>query len=288
VAVSATPATRNGSRLAPPELMQAFQDGLPVRLIATPRVALATCRADERLRDVVARNTEGYDFFPVTEPAAGAQDRIIGLVELARFRGRDAPAKPVRAHLRTLDEDTLIGADAGILSFLKDADERPCRLVVAGSRIDGLVSWSDMQKLPVRAALFALITHLEMTMAEAIRREFNESNQWRERLSENRRAQLDALVAKAHDQDTWVDDLLFTQFKDKVTILKKSPRFSFAKSAFEKQLHNAATLRDKLAHANAYAESRADAERVCATVRDIEAWIGRLTCWPAQPETSGG
>jgi hypothetical protein len=62
--------------------------------------------------------------------------------------------------MRALPEENLIGADAGILSFVKGADRRGCRLVMSGAEISGLVSLSDLQKLPVRATvLFALITH---------------------------------------------------------------------------------------------------------------------------------
>lgn len=287
--MTAAHATRNGPAarsIASPDLMLAFQDGLPVRLIATPRDALATCRADERLCDVVARNVEHYDFFPVTEPVAGAQDRIIGLVELARFRGRDAPVEPVRAHLRTLDEDTLIGADAGILSFLKDADARPCRLVVAGSRIDGLVSWSDMQKLPVRAALFALITHLEMTMTEAIERDCADASVWKARLSTKDRDRVEKKIAAARKDDHWVNDLLFTQFLDKVTILARSPCFGFDGAAFRETMEATRDLRNRLAHANDYAQSRDAAAAVGTTVRSIEAWIDALGRWPHA--TKGG
>jgi hypothetical protein len=264
--------------------MQAFQDGLPVRLIATPRDALATCRADERLCDVVARNTDGYDFFPVTETAGGGQDRIIGLVELARFRDCDAPAERVRAHLRTLDEDTLIGADAGILSFLKDADARPCRLVVAGSRIDGLASWSDMQKLPVRAALFALITQLEMTMAEAIACDCWDTSTWKARLSAKDRRRVEDRIAAARRDDHWVNDLLFTQFLDKVTILARSPRAGFDGTAFGEAMEAVRDLRNRLAHANDYARSRDAAAAVGATVREIERWIDALGRWPRTAE----
>ena len=41
-----------------------------------------------------------------------------------------------------------------LLDFVRTADEHSCRLVVDGGRVTGLVSLSDIQKLPVRAALF--------------------------------------------------------------------------------------------------------------------------------------
>ncbi|WP_292393005.1 hypothetical protein [Mesorhizobium sp.] len=44
-----------------------------------------------------------------------------------------------------------------------------------------------MQKLPVRAALFALVTAFEMSMADAIGRRFETPGRWLEKLSAERR-----------------------------------------------------------------------------------------------------
>ena len=43
-------------------------------------------------------------------------------------------------------------------------------------KIFGLVSLSDLQRLPVRAALFGMVTHLESEMMKAIQREFSYSD----------------------------------------------------------------------------------------------------------------
>jgi len=272
---------------APPALLGAFQQGLPVRLIATPRSELATCCVDEPVGAVLARNREDYDFFPVTDSEAGAEERIVGLLDVASLRAEASPDGTAGQRMRPLCDHTLIGADASILAFLREADRKPCRLLVSGLRIEGLVSLSDIQKLPVRAALFALITQAEMTMADAIRREFGGTSEWRDRLSADRRTKLDDEIAKAHAADRWVDDLLFTQFKDKVTILKKSPAFNFSKGAFEREMDAARKLRDDLAHANEYAVSRSAAEAICKTICHIEAWIDRLHAWPREEQSVG-
>ena len=53
---------------APTSDLRPFQDGLPVRLIATPRAAFSTCTPNEGLADVVARNKDDqFDYFPVVE-----------------------------------------------------------------------------------------------------------------------------------------------------------------------------------------------------------------------------
>jgi hypothetical protein len=51
---------------------------------------------------------------------------------------------------------------------------------VAGRDISGLVSLFDIQKLPARTALFAIVTQLEIVMTNAIRREFGRDESWLE------------------------------------------------------------------------------------------------------------
>lgn len=271
-----------------PELMMSFQDGLPVRLIATPRTFFRTCRTDEDLASVVARNVESFDYFPVVDASEDARGAIIGLIDLTPFLHGERPQGLVKDRMRRLSEDSLIGADASILAFVMGADRHGCRLVVSGSEISGLVSLSDLQRLPVRAALFAMITHTEITMASAIRREFDGSDAWIERLAPGRQSKIKEEKAKSAAEDTFVDSLLFTQFADKTTIIRKSPLFKERKTAFEAEMGHAQRLRDQLAHANDYASTRKAAAQVCSTVRSIARWVDCLTSWPGAGVSGGG
>jgi hypothetical protein len=275
------------SRAAEPTLMKSLQDRLPVALIATPRHALLTCGSDETLASVMARNEGGFDYFPVIDAAERGRERIVGLIDLVPYlRGKKLEGI-VQDQMERLSEDNMIEADAGILTFVKSADRNGCRLVMSGADISGLVTLSDLQQLPVRAALFALITHLEMTMTEAIRREFDGSDEWKPRLSEGRLAGVLNKRVEAMTADTQVDDLLFTQFDDKITIIRKSSRFAGSKSAFKSEMKEARDLRDKLAHANDYATTRDAAAKVCDTVRKIEQWIEHLSNWPSKQAPGG-
>jgi hypothetical protein len=124
-------------------------------------------------------------------------NRIVGLLEIASY-GHSATVGPsVRKAMRPLSEENLIGADASILAFVRDADFRKCRLVVLGSQISGLVTLSDLQRLPARAALFGLVTHLEILMAEVIRREFKGGGEWARYLSDRRQGRLRGELEKA-------------------------------------------------------------------------------------------
>jgi hypothetical protein len=237
---------------------------------------------------VVESNRDGFDYLPVIELSTDARERIVGLIELVPFLHGEAAHGVVRDHMRPLSEDNLIGADAGILAFVKGADRHRCRLVVSGSEITGLVSLSDLQKLPVRAALFAVITHAEMTMADAIRREFNGTEGWKQRLSSDRQGTIQDEYDKVAADDNLVEHLLFTQFADKIAIIRKSPDFALGKNAFEAAMKAAQKLRDKLMHANDYASTRPAAIKVCETVRSIEQWIDLLSSWPAAPASMSG
>lgn len=273
---------------APSDELEGLQRSLPVRLIATPRGKLKTCSAGERVRDVLARNDEDYDFYPVTDGSTAEKARIIGLLDLKQHAPGIDDDVTVAERMQTLSDDNLIGADASILEFIQDADKKPCRLLVSGLGIEGLVCLSDIQNLPVRVAFFALITHLEMVMADAIRRMHGDSGSWLEELSDERRAKIKDEIKKAREKDRWIDDLLFTQFKDKVTVLKKVPNFPCSKTAFENQMDTAKKLRDHIAHANDYVTARADAEKVCQTVRDIKSWIKKLETLGNQAKRPGG
>ena len=266
-----------------PAAVGSFEEGLPVRLIATLRSEFKTCGPDEELEVVAARNQEGFDYLPVVE-----REQIIGLLKLVDRA--DGPGL-VRHKMDPLSEASLIGADASLLTFVRGADEHGCRLVVSGERIFGLVSLSDLQRLPVRAALFGMVTHLESEMMKAIQREFSYSDEWIQRLPPGRQTKINEEIQKAKSEDVFVDRLLFTQFIDKVTIIRKSPAFLFSGDTFEDDLRQVQSLRDKVAHANDYATTEETATQVCKTVRLMDHWIAALANWRgpyAQPASGGG
>jgi hypothetical protein len=250
-------------------VFEALHSGLTVKLIATPRKILMTCADDDEVSSVLERNTELYDYIPVIVTAPDGKADIVGLLHAARYFGAPTPEGHVRDHRDALSEEVLIGADASILDFIRTADERPCRLAVSGAGIVGLVSLSDLQKLPVRAALFALVTGLEITMSEAIRRHFQHEDGWLTYLNEGRRQKIKIEIAKARTDDGFVDNLLFTQFCDKADIIAKSFALLSDKTAFRTHLKEIQDLRDNLAHANEYAASPEQARRTCAIVRTL-------------------
>jgi hypothetical protein len=197
------------------------------------------------------------------------RQRVIGLYHAERWLCVDAPDTPIADDFDRLSEDIIIGADSSIFDFLMQADTHPINLVVSGNQIAGLVSLSDLQKLPVRASLFALITSLEMAMALAIERRWPDPDGWMGMLSEGRRATLLKAIDDAKVGDGFISEIAFTQLHDKADILCKGRLLSQSRTQLERSFARIRELRDNLAHANQFAATPSSAKDVCGTVRSI-------------------
>ena len=252
---------------AGPDVLERVQRSLRVDMVMTPRADLRTCRRDETAKAVMARNTERFSFLPVVDDA----ERILGLYEAERWFGKEAPPEEIDDDFESFSEDVVIGADASIIDFVKTADARPTRLVVSGDRVAGLVSLSDLQQLPVRAALFTLITRLEMAMAQRIEKEWHGDDRtgWLELLSVKRRAGIVEAISEARRKDGFVSEIAFSQLSDKATILRKKRLITGGTLSLDRDFKAIQKLRNDIAHANYYAESPKAAREACAVVRKI-------------------
>lgn len=276
----------NAASDAPHQALSGFQESLPVKLIATARQNFKTCRSDEAVSNVLDRNRDVcFDFLPVLGPNL-ADSTVVGVLDMLRLTGLNNTAGTVRHHMETLAERHLIGADASVLTFIRDADRHPFRFIVSGREINGLVSISDLQRLPVRAALFAIVTQLEMTMVEIVRCWFPEPEDWMRLLSQGRAQKVREKVKRAKADDTLVDQLLYTEFCDKVTIINQawpsSVTGSLDKQSFQQNMKDIQSLRDNLAHVNNYAATRDLAKQLCACVRRMDDWISAMVDWGAE------
>ncbi len=185
----------------------------------------------------------------------------------------------VRGVVQYLSEDNVIGANASIIDFVRQADNFACRLLMSRSQISGLVHLSDLQKLPVRAAIFALITDLEIAMSDCIEFLFRDTR-WESLLSNNQLRSIDSRRKKASATRVELGRLIYTLFSDKALILSQSELL--VRSTFRTDFDEITSLRIYLMHANEFAETRDAAIRVCKVVRTIEYWTTQLR------ERSGG
>ena len=238
--------------------MQSLENAFPITMISTPRCVLTTCSQVDRVEDVIRDTRKAdYDHVPVT--LGEHDDEVVGVL-----RTKPCRTGHVRDELEPLSEPLLIGGDASILDFVRQAHKQPCRLVLAGNRISGLVTLSDLQKLAARAALFGLMTDLELLLQETIKRSFDPS-QWKQILTDRRRGNLRRKIGEAERGRVFIDDeILYTELCDKLDIVRELPNLRLSLRQ-KKRLVN---LRDQLAHANNFAASEKAALDACQAVRD--------------------
>ena len=261
-----------------PETVEAMQAGLTVGLIMTPRDKLMTCRPNDCIGCRMAKNVDQFSFLPVVE--AGL---ITGLYHAEHwFDNTPPPGRSIGddfERLKGLTEDYLIGSNASILAFIKTGAERPARLVVSGTKIVGLVCMADLHKLPVRAALFSVVTALEMAMADRIADKWQDSDCWLNLLCPHRRKDVKGQIRRARERHDphFVSDIALTQFSDKVTIILEGGLVAGSKCQLKKDFDAIRDLRNPLAHANDYALTSTAAEGVSRTVNTALCFVNQLS-----------
>lgn len=135
--------------------------GYSVRDITTP-VEQLTCwhaRCDEAAILAEAKQ-ENYTYFPVVE-----DELIVGVLQVELL------AKGVRDY-ETLTSRWLIAADTPILHLIELFAREPDRhfFVLASSRIVGMVTPADLNKVPARASVYLLVAHFEMLLTRLVRK----------------------------------------------------------------------------------------------------------------------
>jgi len=77
---------------------------------------------------------------------------------------------------RPLDDSVLVAADNPLSQFIRTIHQQPYRLVVDGTAIRGIVTWSDLLKLPVTVLAFSLVAQLELAMNSRIKEKYGLEN----------------------------------------------------------------------------------------------------------------
>lgn len=256
-----------------------FERAATVALIATFEPGLVCCDPADQLETVVhGREFADFDFIPVRR-----NGQIVGIVDRAE-KARHSTEQAGRADelvekaMCSLDESILISADASLLTFVASADTNPCRLVIRGTRINGIVTLSDLQKLPVRPVLFFLITHLEILMAEVLRMTYPNGDEWVALLTPPRRKIFEKGWTELQQSDLDLDKLTASNFADKKeALIRSTVPLPFGQVKAGKQLGRIERLRNGLAHAGKYAASRDEAQKCAETVRWVQQWIEFLS-----------
>lgn len=248
--------------------MQGLETGLQVQHIATLGQKLRTCQIDDK-RDIATlfadRQFEGFDHIPVRKGSS-----IHGVISREN-KGN------IEENLQRLDESNLISAQEPLTRFIPLMVITPYRLVLQGASIQGIVTRSDLLKLPVRLFVFSLVTHLEILMSNIIRAKYPNSQddyKWLEFLKSERQERVREKQQELTRGNYGLSLLESTDFCDKRDIVRKLGPFTGKfKKDFETIEKN---LRDKVAHAGDYAHNDEEMKLFIERISLAEKWIKEL------------
>jgi len=231
-----------------------------VSLIATPWPQVAT-RPAVRAEGLEADSaTLDFDQIPLTS--------IDGQrVESVFVRG--CGVVPLHANM-------FMAADSPLLAFVETADQQGFRLLIDAGEVVGLVTLSDLQRLPVYSLLFGLVIAVEALLVEWIRRSCRgDPDAWMRGLSAKRQEVIESYYARSRASNVAIDRLSCASLGDEITaaiglgLLKSG-------DANHRKLQELVTLRDAICHAKEFASTPGLALKVPQRVRDADAlaeWI---------------
>ena len=241
--------------------------GVQVRHIAT--TPLGFCSADSSVRAVLeAAEWKIFSQIPVRDG-----DHTCGVLERAGCKLEAT----VRSAMKPLDDSILVAAGAPLTGFLEMAANGPYRLVVDGGKVNGIVTRSDLQKLPVRIVVFTFVTNLELLMAEVIRSQKLDPAGWKQYLSDGRQKKVKEKFDQLANADFYVDELTCTEFCDKRTILKHA--LKNLPKGFNNDFEQIEKLRNTVCHAGEYAQNQQELKDFVDRFQRARRWIDDLQKW---------
>jgi len=221
---------------------------------------LSVCSPDSDVRAVLSDPLmKDFDHIPVREGT-----RIVGVLE----RDTRPAMGSVQHHMRSLDDSILVSAEEPLPKFLPTLKDSPYRLVVNGPEIRGIVTLSDVAKLPVRLLAFTLVTHLEVVLADRIRKEPSSDAHWLSLLRPKQRRTVEGRLKKRKQENLHLFPLEVTDLSHKITVVGKLR----CATDFEEQLEPIVKLRNSLDHASDFVE-------VCGGLTGFLERLGRVEHW---------
>ncbi len=221
--------------------MAQFERAFTVSNIAT--FSPETCGLSDDASAVLGRFPD-FDQFPVKDRSA-----TVGVLE------RPASGKgltgTVVSNMTPLAEALITSSDEPIQRLLPAFKHQRYFLVLRGRRITGLVTQSDLVKLPVRLLAFSFVTHLERLMTKLITAAYPEEHQWVSRLPAKRREKMEQKLSwlRADRLDPPLIELI--DYGDKRRLVGQALSMS---ADFDSEVKEVEKLRNQVAHAASYAD----------------------------------
>jgi len=237
------------------QYLEAVRSHGPVSLIATPRSELQ-CRPVALWHGIEKDATlTDFDQVPLTSKDGANIEGVF-----VRGKGR-VP----------LTTEMFMAADAPLLAFVESADRPSFRFLLSGSQVSGLVTLSDLQRLPVYALLFELVIAVEMLLMNTIRQICRtKPDAWMEHLAPKQQRTVEKLWQEAQGSNVWVDRLSCASLGHEIQAAIGLGLFE-RDDATHRQFEALKIVRDLICHAAEFAPTAQDALKIPAMARDAQA-----------------
>jgi hypothetical protein len=192
------------------EIMSTFQ----ARHIMAPLIPQGTVDVGmpvRRVRELLNQNS--FDYGVVREG-----DRIIGLVARADLRDTET-LLPSGPPVRRLELDYLLPETTPVSNLVRYLVAFPFQLVVRAKNVVGVVHQSDLNKHPVYAYFYCLVSRLEQSLSKLLQHSFPSVEDWRSFLPEGRWRQIDSRWKQAKAGGREVGHVHYLCFPDYTRIL---------------------------------------------------------------------
>lgn len=229
--------------------LKSVQVQLTLSSIMTPRSNFVCCTADEPAHAAMARVDAIFDAIPVID-AIDPNDTsapIVGLLHRDRvpFRNRMIRAADC-ADVSAISHGHPI--DRNLLVYINALSGHPVEFVIDEGQVVGLVTPSDLERLPVRTALFALIIDVERLMGDLIQARFPDAAEWEARISANLREELRTGINRAQSHESSGQAILSVGFGVKLDLLVHCFEEMQHQSWVKQARHEIRLFRNNVAH----------------------------------------
>jgi hypothetical protein len=224
--------------------------------VCAPDTSVGSVLNDPKLMD--------FDHIPVSEGS-----RIVGMLE----RGPLIGPGTVLDHMNRLDGGMLVSAEEPLPRFLPTLAESPYRLVVRGTKIEGIVTLSDIAKLPVRLLAFTAVAHLEAVITKAIRSDCpNDDKKWLSLMGEQRTGIEKRLEERRRQNIHLLSPIEVAFLSEKITVISRLRRLT----RLENDRKLITDFRNSLAHDGDFVMECKGISGLLDRLRLVEDWIDKL------------
>lgn len=225
-------------------------------------------------REAVERMVElDFDVAPVDE------DPLRSFVRRDELEGAD-PGTTVAACARPIDATRVVTADLGLADTLGLLEDRDFLFVIEGGSVSGLITLSDLQRVPVGMMVLAIILATEAGLNHVIVGCYGERGFLGHLSNERRQETLERFERlKRRNLETALVDVLLLD--DRLRLVGRVERLRRAlgfdsRARFESWAEGLKRLRDSLAHGRTLLDHEPDAHRALTLVREVRAFAERV------------